>query len=100
MLKTIDIGHHNYALDKALSILETEVSTALHEGNVRAIKIIHGHGGGTLRNAVRSWCVDKKDVSVLLFLEKNMTCFIKTALICGLPVNPQKILTLELKIDL
>jgi len=40
MLKTIDIGHQNYPLDKALSVLETEVSTALHGGEVRALKIV------------------------------------------------------------
>ncbi|NIA18693.1 MAG: hypothetical protein GWO85_01195 [Simkaniaceae bacterium] len=55
-MKTLDIGHRNYPIDTALSILETEVSEAIFEGRIRAIKIIHGHGKGALRKAVRDWC--------------------------------------------
>ncbi len=32
------------------------MSTAIFEGKVRGIKIIHGHGSGTLKAGVRSWC--------------------------------------------
>lgn len=59
MLKVIDIGHSNYSVDTALSILETEVSKAAYSGNIKAIKVIHGHGTGTLRKAVRQWCEDQ-----------------------------------------
>ena len=52
MMKTIDIGHRNFSLDKALSVLETEVSTALHGEKLRALKVIHGHGEGALREEV------------------------------------------------
>ncbi|RMF09519.1 MAG: hypothetical protein D6762_03505 [Candidatus Neomarinimicrobiota bacterium] len=60
MLKVLDIGHSNYSLDTALSILETEVSQAMYSGRVKAIKIIHGHGTGALRKAVRQWCEDQQ----------------------------------------
>jgi len=58
-MKVLDIGHRNYTVDQALSILETEVSKALYTGKVRVIKVIHGHGRGTLRKAVRDWCRDQ-----------------------------------------
>jgi hypothetical protein len=56
MMKTIDIGHRNLRLDDAISFLEVEVSNAMFAGNIQAVKIIHGHGSGRLRNAVRDWC--------------------------------------------
>jgi len=56
MMKTIDIGHQNLYLDEAISLLEVEVSTALYSGNIQAVKIIHGHGSGRMRKAVREWC--------------------------------------------
>jgi hypothetical protein len=57
MMKTIDIGHRNFHLDEAISVLEVEVSNALFSGNIQAMKIIHGHGSGRLRRAVRNWCI-------------------------------------------
>jgi len=60
MMKTIDIGHRNFFLDEAISLLETEVSDAMFSGNVQAVKIIHGHGSGALRRAVREWCNDQQ----------------------------------------
>ncbi len=54
-MKTLDIGHRNLSLDSALSLLEVEVSNAMFSGNVQALKVIHGHGSGALRNAVRDW---------------------------------------------
>jgi hypothetical protein len=60
VFKIIDIGHRNYPLDQALSVLETEVSEALASGRVRAIKVIHGHGTGRLRQAVRTWCQEQR----------------------------------------
>ncbi|MDP6201530.1 MAG: Smr/MutS family protein [Candidatus Marinimicrobia bacterium] len=55
----IDIGHRGYSLDRALSELETAVSTCVFGGGVRAIKIIHGHGTGALKQGVREWCADQ-----------------------------------------
>lgn len=89
MMKTIDIGHQNYSLDKALSILETEVSSAIHGDEIRALKIIHGHGEGTLRKEVRGWCNEQEGrfLGVIhgedhdMFHEKSMD--MRAA--CGLP---------------
>ncbi|MBT6867184.1 MAG: hypothetical protein HOA19_07535, partial [Candidatus Marinimicrobia bacterium] len=50
-LKIIDIGHSNYSLENALSMLETTVSQSAFEGRIRVIKIITGHGSGKLRDA-------------------------------------------------
>ena len=59
MMKTLDIGHRNLYLDEAMTVLETEVSDAMFSGNIQAVKIIHGHGSGALRRAVRDWCRDQ-----------------------------------------
>ena len=56
MMKTIDIGHGNLSVDIALSVLESEVINAMFHDEIRSIKIVHGHGSGTLRSAVRQWC--------------------------------------------
>lgn len=58
-MKILDIGHKNYSLDKALTELETSVSSAMHEESARVIKVIHGHGKGTMRTTVREWCDDQ-----------------------------------------
>jgi len=60
LLKTIDIGHRNMFMDEALSYLEVEISQAIFGGKIRAIKVIHGHGKGALRKALRSWCKDNE----------------------------------------
>ena len=59
MMKTIDIGHGNLSVDAALSALESGVSSAMCNGEIRSIKIVHGHGSGALRNAVRQWCQEQ-----------------------------------------
>ncbi|MBC8467156.1 MAG: Smr/MutS family protein [Candidatus Marinimicrobia bacterium] len=59
-LKIIDIGHSNYSLESALSMLETTVSQSAFEGQIRVIKIITGHGSGKLRDAVREWCKEQE----------------------------------------
>lgn len=59
-LKIIDIGHSNYSLENAISLLETTVSQSSFEGQIRAIKVITGHGSGKLRDAVREWCKDQE----------------------------------------
>ncbi len=56
MFKVIDIGHKNYSIDYAISVLETEVSQAMFQGNAKMIKIVHGHGSGAMKTAVRTWC--------------------------------------------
>jgi hypothetical protein len=59
-LKIIDIGHSNYSLENALSMLETTVSQSAFEGRIRVIKIVTGHGSGKLRDAVREWCKEQE----------------------------------------
>jgi hypothetical protein len=59
LLKIIDIGHRQFSAEQALTELEAEVSKAMFSGNFAALKIIHGHGSGVLRNAVRTWCQDQ-----------------------------------------
>ena len=54
-LKIIDIGHQNLSLENALSLLEITVSKTVYEGDVKAVKVITGHGSGRLRDSVRSW---------------------------------------------
>ena len=54
--KIMDIGHRGLPLDDALTELETAVSACIFHGRVRAIKVIHGHGSGTLKRGVREWC--------------------------------------------
>jgi hypothetical protein len=92
MLKTIDIGHQNHHLDKALSILETNVSTALHEGKIRALKIIHGHGEGALRAAVRTWCNEQEGRFKAVIPGEKYDMFHQESVdmrsVCGLPKDP------------
>ena len=54
-IKVVDIGHRNLNLYDAQSLLETTISQIAHEGRIRAIKIITGHGSGALRSSVRKW---------------------------------------------
>ena len=59
-LKIIDIGHSNYSIESAISLLETTVSQSAFKGRIRAIKIITGHGSGKLRDAAREWCREQE----------------------------------------
>ena len=54
--KILDIGHSGFNLDYAISTLEVEVSNAVHGNQIKAIKVIHGHGNGALKAGVRDWC--------------------------------------------
>ena len=75
MMKTIDIGHRNLYLDEAISLLEVEVSNAMYSGNVQSVKIIHGHGSGRLRNAVRDWCNSQHGRFKAIILGKDYDMF-------------------------
>tara|TARA_B100001250_G_scaffold293421_1_gene255062 strand:- start:680 stop:1015 length:336 start_codon:yes stop_codon:yes gene_type:complete len=59
-LKVLDIGHTGKSPDEALLVLETEVSKCVYENKERAIKVITGHGSGSLRKAIRSWCKNQE----------------------------------------
>ena len=54
--KIIDIGHSGFTIDEAIAELETTISDYIFYGNTRTLKIIHGHGSGALKKAVREWC--------------------------------------------
>ena len=54
--KVIDIGHQGYSVDRAITELEITVSNSIFSGDVKVIKIIHGHGTGALKKGVREWC--------------------------------------------
>jgi hypothetical protein len=56
MMKVIDIGHRKLSVDEAISELEATVSKAHYSGQFAVIKVIHGHGTGALKRAVRNWC--------------------------------------------
>ena len=92
MMKTIDIGHRNLWLDEAISELEVEVSNALFEGNVQAVKVIHGHGSGRLRRAVREWCHGQKGRFQAIINGEDYDMFHPESVAmraeCGLPNDP------------
>ena len=58
--KIIDIGHKGFSLDLALTELEIQVSESIYQGEVRVIKVIHGHGTGALQTSVREWCQNQE----------------------------------------
>jgi hypothetical protein len=79
-------------VDQALSVLETEVSRALHEGRVRAIKVIHGHGSGALRRAVREWCREQEGRFRAVIYGEDYDLFhwesLEMRQVCGQPRDP------------
>ena len=89
MMKILDIGHKNLFLDEAISLLETEVSDAMYSGNIQAMKIIHGHGSGALRRAVRDWCNDQHGRFKAIILGEDYDMFHPDSVAmrsdCGLP---------------
>lgn len=92
MMKTIDIGHRNLWLDEAISELEVEVSNAMYAGNVQAVKIIHGHGSGRLRRAVRDWCQGQAGRFKAIIIGEDYDMFHPDSAAmradCGLPYDP------------
>ena len=92
MMKTLDIGHRNLYLDDAMAVLETEVSGAMFSGNVQAVKIIHGHGSGALRRAVRDWCRDQQGRFKAVITGEDYDMFHPESAAmradCGLPYDP------------
>ena len=89
MLTTIDIGHKNFSLDNAMSVLESEISSLIFQGDTKAIKIIHGHGTGALKTAVREWCIEQKGRFNTVIFGENYDMFDKESMEmrsdCGLP---------------
>ena len=59
-IKIIDIGHKNLNLEDAQSLLETTISQIAYEGNIKVVKIITGHGSGSLRSSVRKWLQEQE----------------------------------------
>ena len=80
MLTTIDIGHKNFSLDNAMSVLESEISSLIFQGDTKAIKIIHGHGTGALKTAVREWCTEQKGRFNAVIFGENYDMFDKESM--------------------
>ena len=80
MLTIIDIAHKNFNLDKAMAVLESEVSGLIFQGESKAIKIIHGHGSGALKYAVREWCVEQKGRFKAVIFGENYNMFDKDSM--------------------
>ena len=91
MLKVIDIGHKNYGLDTAIATMEAEVSKMIFNGESKAIKIIHGHGTGVLKDAVREWCASQSGRFKAVIFGEDYDMFHSNSMAmrsaCGLPVD-------------
>ena len=89
MLKVIDIGHKNYVLDTAIATMEAEVSKLIYHGESKAIKIIHGHGTGVLKVAVREWCASQSGRFKAVIFGEDYDMFHRNSMAmrsaCGLP---------------
>ena len=59
-IKIIDVGHKNLRLEDAQSLLETTISQAAYEGNIKVLKVVTGHGSGVLRKSVRKWLEEQE----------------------------------------
>jgi len=78
--KIIDIGHSNFNQEKAIIILETEISQSLYDKDCRAVKIITGHGSGILKKAVKEWIKDQEGRFKAVIYGKEYNLFNKIAL--------------------
>ena len=74
---TIDIGHSNHSTDQAISILETTVSEAIYVGKIKVIKVITGHGSGSIKSAVRTWCAEQEGRFNAITYGENYSLFDK-----------------------
>ena len=63
-----------------MSVLETEVSGLIFQGDARAIRIIHGHGTGALKNAVRDWCKEQQGRFKAIIFGENYDMFDKESM--------------------
>ena len=63
-----------------MSVLETEVSGLIFQGDAKAIKIIHGHGTGALKNAVRDWCKEQQGRFKAIIFGENYDMFDKESM--------------------
>ena len=90
--KIIDIGHSNYRLDVAISLLETTVSQCVYEEKVRVLKIITGHGSGKLRVVVKEWCLEQHGRFQAVIYGEGYDMFNQKAVDmrreCGSPQDP------------
>ena len=78
-LKIIDIGHSNYNLEQAISVLEATVSQSIFEGKIKAIKVITGHGSGILRKSVKTWLHEQDGRFQAIILGEDYSLFNKEA---------------------
>ena len=77
--KIIDIGHSGFTIDEAIAELETTISDYIFYGNTRALKIIHGHGSGTLKKAVREWCISQEGRFQAVIYGEDYDCLLYTS---------------------
>jgi len=78
-LKILDIGHSNMRLEEAQVDLETKISQLSFEGNIRAIKVITGHGSGKLKETIRSWCKEQEGRFQAIIYGEDYSMFNKDA---------------------
>tara|TARA_X000000368_G_scaffold418257_1_gene417260 strand:- start:8873 stop:9214 length:342 start_codon:yes stop_codon:yes gene_type:complete len=82
MLKEIDIGHGNSGainIERATMVLSESISTAKTNQKIVAVKIIHGHGSGALKRAVRSFLLKERGRFRAIVFGENYTAFNKDA---------------------
>ena len=82
MLKEIDIGHGNSGainIERAIMVLSESISKAKTNQKTVAIKIIHGHGSGALKRAVRGFLLEERGRLRTVVFGENYTMFSEDA---------------------